>query len=243
MKILIVRHADPDYEHDSLTAKGWKEASYLAQRLTRIPAAAYYVSPLGRAKATAEATLTQLNRSAEECPWLREFDAPIWRPDVQDRKKIPWDWLPQDWMTDERSFHPDQWHMLPPMMDGDVRKQYNWVADELDLLLERHGYRRNGRCYQAVAPNNDTIVLFCHFGVTCVLLSHLLNISPMIMWHGFCSAPSSVTTIITEERRPGVASFRMLQFGDISHLYANEEDPSFSARFRECFSNDWERLD
>ena len=33
MKILIIRHGDPDYEHDSLTETGWTEASLLAERL------------------------------------------------------------------------------------------------------------------------------------------------------------------------------------------------------------------
>ena len=36
MKLLIIRHADPDYSIDSLTPKGWKEAEYLAERLGKI---------------------------------------------------------------------------------------------------------------------------------------------------------------------------------------------------------------
>lgn len=243
MKLLLVRHAEPDYEHDSLTEKGWREAELLARRLAQIPAKAYYVSPLGRARDTASLTLQAADRTAEECLWLREFEAPIWRPDVSDHKKIPWDWLPQDWTADERSFRCDQWHQLPAMLEGNVKREYDWVTGELDALLERHGYRREGRCYQALAPNNDTILLFCHFGVTCVLLSHLLHVSPMVLWHGCCAAPSSVTTLVTEERREGIASFRMLGFGDISHLYANGEEPSFAARFRECYQHDWERRD
>lgn len=243
MRLLLVRHAEPDYEHDSLTGKGWKEAAFLARRLAQIPARAYYVSPLGRARDTASLTLEAVGRTAEECPWLREFEAPIWRPDVPERKKVPWDWLPQDWTAEERFFRCDQWHQIPVMVDGDVKAEYDRVTGELDALLKRHGYQREGRCYLACAPHNDTIVFFCHFGVSCVLLSHLLNVSPMVLWHGCCAAPSSVTTVVTEERREGIASFRMLGFGDISHLYANEEPPSFSARFRECYQNDWERRD
>ena len=30
MKLLIVRHGDPDYDIDSLTEKGWKEVEYLS---------------------------------------------------------------------------------------------------------------------------------------------------------------------------------------------------------------------
>ena len=89
MKLLIVRHAEPDYEHDSLTEKGWREAGFLSQRLAQIPTKAYYVSPLGRAKDTAAPTLKATGGTAVECPWLREFDAPIWRPDVSERKKNP----------------------------------------------------------------------------------------------------------------------------------------------------------
>lgn len=83
----------------------------------------------------------------------------------------------------------------------------------------------------------NTIVLFCHFGVECVILGYLLGISPMVLWHGFCAAPTSVTTITTEERREGIASFRVNSFGDISHLYVAGEEPAFAARFCETFDS------
>ena len=57
MNIYIIRHGDPDYEKDSLTEKGWREAELLSRRLCKIPAKAYYVSPLGRARDTASVTL------------------------------------------------------------------------------------------------------------------------------------------------------------------------------------------
>ena len=59
----------------------------------------------------------------------------------------------------------------------------------------------------------------------------------MILWHGFCAAPTSVTTLVTEERREGIAYFRMGSFGDISHLYAAGEEPAFAARFCETYDN------
>lgn len=243
MKLLLIRHAEPDYARDSLTEKGWREAAFLARRLAQVPARAIYVSPLGRAKDTASLTLKAMDRTAEECLWLREFDAPIWRPDVTEHKKVTWDWLPQDWTADERFFRCDQWDQPSILTEGKVRAEYDRVTGELDALLARHGYLREGRCYRAAAANNDTLMFFCHFGVTGVLLSHLLNISPMVLWHGCCAAPSSVTTVVTEERREGTAYFRMLAFGDVAHLYANGEPPSFAARFRECYQNDWERRD
>ena len=57
MRLLIVRHGDPDYSIDSLTEKGWKEAEYLSERLSKLDVKDFYVSPLGRAKDTASFTL------------------------------------------------------------------------------------------------------------------------------------------------------------------------------------------
>ena len=65
MKLLIVRHGDPDYSIDSLTPKGWREAELLKDRLTKLDVAAFYCSPLGRAKDTSKATLNALGRKAE----------------------------------------------------------------------------------------------------------------------------------------------------------------------------------
>ena len=96
---------------------------------------------------------------------------------------------------------------------------------------------REGHYYRVEKPNEDTLVFFCHFGLECVLLAHLIGASPMVLWHGFCAAPSSVTTVNTEERREGIASFRISAFGDISHLYVHEEPPAFAARFCEMYSN------
>ena len=64
-----------------------------------------------------------------------------------------------------------------------------------------------------------------------------MNVSPMVLWHALAMAPSSVTTVYTEERRPGVASFRASAVGDISHLYFRGQEPSFAARFCEVYGN------
>lgn len=243
MKLLIVRHGDPDYERDSLTPKGWREAEYLAEMLSGIETKAYYVSPLGRAKDTASCTLKRVGKTAEECPWLREFAPRIRRPDAAGEKMIAWDWLPQDWLKEENFFCRHTWHDAQTMREGKVREEYDWVTQQFDRLLARHGYEREGEYYRAKKANNDTLVFFCHFGVECVLLSHLLHVSPMVLWHGMCAAPSSVTKLATEERREGIANFRMLYFGSQAHLYKHGEEPSFAARFCECYDNKEERHD
>lgn len=242
MKLVIIRHADPDYTIDSLTEKGWKEAELLSERISKMKVKAFYVSPLGRAKDTASVTLKKMNREAKVLPWLREFEAPI-IDERTGKERIPWDWLPGDWTKVEEFYDKELWHTVPVMQSANVIKEAKFVCSGLDELLEEHGYRHEGNLFRAIKSNDDTIILFCHFGVECILLGHLLGISPMVLWHGFCAAPSSVTTLVTEERREGIAYFRMSSFGDISHLYAAGEQPAFAARFCETFANMEERHD
>lgn len=241
MRLLIVRHGDPDYSIDSLTPTGWKEAALLADRISKLDVKAFYVSPMGRAKDTASLTLKKMGRTAKELPWLREF-SPAGDPNRKGNKPM-WDWLPQDWTAQPQLYHPDTWYLQEHYAAVKAEAEYKWVAEGLDALLAKHGYVRDGKLYRAEKPNEDTVVLFCHFGVACILLGHLLGISPAVMWHSFCAAPSSVTTLNTEERREGIAYFRMSSFGDISHLYAAGQEPAFAARFCEMYTNAHQRHD
>lgn len=244
MKLVIIRHGDPDYVNDALTEQGKVEAKLLAERMAKVDAKEYFVSPLGRAKMTASYTMEKLGRTATECEWLKEFfTVQIKRPDCGGADSIAWDWLPQDWNNEPQLYDKDKWLDMPVYAETTMREEYNRVVGELDKLLEKHGYKRNGNFYDVIEPNNDTLVFFCHFGLECVLLSHLINVSPMILWHGTCAAPTSVTTVATEERRRGTASFRISAFGDTSHLYVAGVEPSFSARFCECYDNEDERHD
>ncbi len=236
MKLLLIRHGDPDYEHDDLTEVGRHEAALLAERIAPMPIREYYVSPLGRAKATAAPTLAKAGRTAVECDWLREFSPLIARPD-SDRPRIAWDWLPQDWLADRRFLLPEEWRENEIFRAAHVGEEYDRVIAGFDALLAGHGYVRDGLYYRAERPSEDTLAFFCHFGVSCVLMSHLMNCSPMPLWHGLVMAPTSVTLIRTEERRPGIAIFRAAQVGDVSHLYAAHTEPSFAARFCEVCGN------
>ncbi len=234
MKLLIIRHGDPDYSIDSLTAAGWQEAALLAERISQLQVDAFYVSPLGRAQDTASLTLKKMGRTAETLPWLREFAPRVWKPG-EDGPACCWNWYPEYWTAEPRFYDRNVWHTVPVFADANIEQEYRWITDGLDALLAKHGYERNGDIYKAVTPNTDTIVLFCHFGLECVLLSHLLGISPMVLWHGTCAAPTSVTTVNTEERHKGIVSWRISAFGDISHLYAAGQVPSFAARFSETY--------
>ena len=237
MRLVIIRHGDPDYSIDSLTPQGWIEAEALADRICAMDVNAVYLSPLGRAQDTAKPFLSRMGREGVTLDFLREFSPRVIKPD-SDKHGVAWDWLPGDFSARDYFYDKDEWHTAPEFLASGVKEEYDRVCAGLDELLAKHGYERCGNAYRAVKPNHDTIVLVCHFGVLSVLLSHLFGASPMVLWHSSCALPTSVTTIYTEERREGVAYFRMAAFGDTSHLYAKGIEPSFAARFCETYTDD-----
>ena len=73
------------------------------------------------------------------------------------------------------------------------------------------------------------------------MLSRLWNVSPFVPLQFLATAPTSLTEVVTEEREKGIAAFRTLRIGDITHLTIGGEKPSFSARFCERYENEYER--
>ena len=74
MKIIFIRHAEPDYSIDGLTSKGKKEAVLLSHRTKNWDVDAFFCSPLGRAKETAAPTLRLHHAKATVYDWLQEFN-------------------------------------------------------------------------------------------------------------------------------------------------------------------------
>ena len=54
MRIILIRHGDPNYEKDCLTELGHKQAAIVAQRLLKEGIEEIYSSPHGRAQQTAK---------------------------------------------------------------------------------------------------------------------------------------------------------------------------------------------
>lgn len=235
MKLMFVRHAEPDYRHDSLTVKGRREAELLSQRLSKLDVKAFYSSPLGRAKETGRYTLEKVGREAEVLPWLAEFRGRSTDPETG-KPRIPWDYKPAIWMPRKDLRNADAWLDDPLFEGSDVSAIWQETIEGLDALLATHGYVRDGQIYRVENNQPDTLVLFCHFGIMMACLAHLLGMSPVTLWHGFCVQPSSVTTVITEERVKGEVAWRCMQLGDLSHLYAGGERYSTAALYPECYT-------
>ena len=158
-------------------------------------------------------------------------------PDGSYRKRICWDIVPAYLNRHPEYYETWGWRDTELIRDTDIKEQYDWVCEGIDSVLSEYGYVRDGMGYRVEHESEETIAFFCHFGVSCVILSHLTNTSPFGLWHGMCLSTTSVTEVYTEERQQGYASFRILRAGDVNHLMQEGLEPSFSARFAEVYSN------
>lgn len=235
MKILIIRHGNPDYSIDSLTEKGWREAELLARRLTGMKIDAFYCSPLGRARDTARPTMEKLGREAQILPWLEEFSGKYISPRTG-KRELAFDLMPQYWSIQPEMFDREKWLDNGLYRTGNVREIYERTVCGVDSLLAGYGYvRKPGSLVFACAKNDDTVIcLFCHCVMGQTIIAHLLGMPAPLVWHTTMMPTSSVTTLVTEERVPGEVLFRMFQMGDTSHLYAAGEPVSTAGLFREC---------
>lgn len=252
MRILIIRHAEPDYANDSLTEKGILEAKALAEYAKNLNIDDCYLSPLGRAQKTASYTLEALGKSAETKDWLQEFISYVDLSKYKDMEEAyhkqveteeinhrhaVWDILPAYFTKRPEFLERDGWHKADIVRYSDTKAHYDQVMKEFDKLLATYGYIREGDHYHVEKSSEKTIALFCHLGVGFALLSHLMNVSPFVLWQSACMLPSAVTEIVTEEREKGIASFRMLRLGDTSHLAVANLQPSFMGRHCETFEH------
>ena len=259
MKIIFIRHGDPDYVNDTLTEKGRREAELLANIIDKYGIDEIYQSPLGRAKDTAAYCTKKLGIEPVTLDWLQEFPRLV-NPNISEdarlayatelktnpetgeyENRIMWDMLPSYYGNHPELFDVNEWKKSPLFEGGNAPEEYDHVIACFDKFLAENGYVRNQITYDVKEGNDKTIAFFCHYGITSVMLSRLWNVSPFIPMQFTALAPTSVTVVATEERQKGTAIFRTLRAGDISHLVIGNEEPSFSARFCERFENEDER--
>lgn len=218
MRLYIIRHAEPDYENDTITEEGHRQAKALAKKLQKEGITKIYCSPLGRAVATMEYTSKLLGIEPTILDWTRELS----KMQVEDERigRLPaWN-LPGEIIFDDISYLTHKnWHELPIIKQVNIKDKYHEIQQESDLFLKEAGYERIGTKYRLINPNEEKIAIFCHGAFGRTWLSQLLNIPLTIFWASFWISPTSVTTILFEERSKEWAVPRCIGFGDTSHLY------------------------
>ena len=243
MHLVFIRHGEPDYSVDSLTPAGFREAEALAARVAgwKGRVTACYRSPLGRAQRTSEPSLAALGMEAETLPWMAEFTVRHHdRPDGS-RHCVTWDLLPAWRSRQPKLAEPEGWvraEPYPASIADEVVPRWEEVKTGVDAVLARHGYVREGGVYRVApdVPRDGCLLFFCHHGLACVSIGHILGIAPPQLLDGFFLPPASVTVLYSEEREPGIAAFRCQCMGDTSHLREAGLPVSRSGAFGDVFS-------
>ena len=236
MEIIIIRHAEPDYQNNTLTEKGFREAEYLGEYFKDKNIDKMFVSPFNRAIYTADAIVKhKKDLSYEVKDFLHEVTETVLNEDGKEH--IIMDLRLSLIGKDDRIFDKEKWREVEIFNKPSLIAHYESVKNEFYKILADNGYVFNGKFFNAVKPNKKTLVFVCHFGIECYLLSSLLNISPMTLVQFTCARASSITRVVSEERRKGEALFRMIEFGALEHLYVKGEKPSFMARMAEIYGD------
>jgi probable phosphoglycerate mutase len=218
MRLYIIRHADPDYPNKTITPAGHLEAQALSRRMKKQGLDRIFCSPLGRALHTMQYTADALGLEATILPWTAELSLRLIHQTILGNSAV-WD-AHGHTVHKLRDVNASNWHTFEPFQEPEYRERYEQLQVDSDALMAILGYPREGNVYRIERPNRDKVAIFCHGGFGLTWLAHLLNIPLPLFWAGFFLPPSSVTTVLFDERGHEFATPRCIGLGDISHLYA-----------------------
>lgn len=222
MRILFVRHGEPDYERDCLTDEGRRQAEAAAERLAGEGIAKLYASPMGRARQTARPTADRLGLDVEVLDWMREI---TWGGPGIPVEGHPW--TLGDWMIEKEDFDffADDWRAHPYFRDNAATRCCDAITARFDELLARHGYRHEGIRFLCGARTEETIAIFSHGGSGGCALAHVLALPmPYVM----SVLPYDFTSVIAVELplRPGeYVKPRLELFNDCHHIRRDTSAP------------------
>ena len=238
MRLILIRHGEPDAVTRRLTEKGRREADLLRDRVLNWKnIRAIYTSPLARAVETAEPSLRALGRTAEELSWLQEFDHPVVFTNGKP-SSVAWD-MSSDLLAEEPDYYdPDRFLDTPLFRSQpEIAAHYAAMRNGLDSLLASYGYHHEAGTTMfrldenALGDDDDNLVFFCHFGAISFMLGYLSGISPVTLLHHFVILPTGITAINAEKDGDASAHFRVQFYGDTSHLREGGEPLSQHAAF------------
>ncbi len=177
MRIIFVRHGEPDYAHDCLTELGCAQAKTAAVRLKDEGIEEIWSSPLGRALETANAAAEALGLPVQTLDFMREV---TWGS--VDGTQIfagghPWA-IVDEMVRQGIPLNSPGWRDSPYFQNNRVLACVDSVERGIDEWLKQYGYVRNGVYYRHTAeePSTRTIALFSHGGSSCAAMGHILNL-------------------------------------------------------------------
>ena len=203
MRIVFIRHGEPDYVHDCLTERGRVQALAAAERLKEEGIEEIFSSPLGRAAETAAFTAEALNLSVKTLDYMRELHWGSVDGTPLPAEGHPWDLA--DLLAEEgRDLTDPAWREHPYFSNNLVTAEADHVARKTDEWLLSLGYERQGAYYRCVRADDvqRTVALFSHGGSSAAAMGHILNL-PFPYACGLFHLEFTGITVIRLDRNPG----------------------------------------
>ena len=177
MRIIFVRHGEPNYELDCLTETGKLQAKAVAQRLKEEGIEEIYASPFGRAMETATAVSEVLGLPINVLDFMHEVTWGSTDGSTLYSDGHPWNSVDEMARQNINLNDPD-WRESPYFKSNAVVENVDVIEKEIDEWLAGFGYVREGFYYRHDVQENEhrTIALFSHGGSSAAAMGHILNL-------------------------------------------------------------------
>ncbi|MBR5121840.1 MAG: histidine phosphatase family protein [Oscillospiraceae bacterium] len=176
MRIIFVRHGDPDYTHDCLTEKGHIQAAAAAERLKDMGITEIYASTKGRAMETAGYTAEKLGLPINKLEFMREIGWGTENPHLSPYKNgHPWDCADKLYREGFDLTTP-AWREHPYFKTGCLLERLEIVENGFSEFLKGFGYRftEDGRIF-CEKECDKTIAIFSHGGAGGAAIAKVLR--------------------------------------------------------------------
>ena len=214
MRIIFVRHGEPDYALDCLTERGRIQAKAAADRLKEEGIEAIFSSPLGRAAETAAFAAETLNLPVKTLDFMRELHWGSIDGTPVPADGHPWD-LADMLAAEGRDLTDPDWREHPYFSNNLVTAEADHVAQKTDEWLLSLGYERRGAYYRCVRSDDAqrTVALFSHGGSSAAAMGHILNL-PFPYACGLFHLEFTGITVIRLDRNPGMQRLPCLELAN-----------------------------
>ena len=222
MRIIFVRHGEPDYGHDCLTETGRAQAAAAARRLAGEEITAVYSSPNGRARETAEFTAELLGLPVQILDYMHEIS---WGGPGIPMEGHPW--TLGEWMIDREDFDffSRDWKTHPYFENNLATAYVQSVGDAFDRLMLTHGYRHEGTRFLCESGKDETIAVFSHGGSGACALSRLLSLPFPYVATVLPYDYTSITILEFPVRQGQHVHPRLELFNDMAHVASGRQTP------------------
>ena len=219
MRILFIRHGEPDYDNDCLTSEGRIQADLLARRLVDEKIDEMWTSPYGRARETAAPTAEEKKMSVGTLDFMHEIDWERTDGNPLFADKDPWDFADEMAIAGLDPSTPD-WREHPYFKSNSVLDCIDYVEKGFDKWLEGYGYIRDGYYYNHTEEEAEhrAVAIFSHGGSSSIAISHLLNLTFPHACSFFHMEFTSISVVRLSKEKGRCTLPALELFNDFSHL-------------------------